>query len=176
MRRLRFRHGRGYGLVYPFVCREHRLASTSPMGSAGPGLHVVASVLFLLGAAAKRSRRLFERKRPMRPQGHSADRHASSRHRWVVECYLRYTLIRSLGFTNNATLIQRITAYTGITSCQALETLGPGTDPGLVIETVIHVVENDQGGDPEFGTPDGLGFGEVSEAFVLDTRMPTASI
>jgi hypothetical protein len=36
---------------------------------------------------------------------------------------------------------------------------------------VIHVVENDQGGDPEFGTPDGLGFGEMSEAFVLGARM-----
>jgi len=65
--------------------------------------------------------------------------------------YVRYVLIRALGFTDDATLVQRITAYTLIAACPLIECLGRWADPGLLIELLIRIIGRDQvsGGQEE---------------------------
>jgi DNA-directed RNA polymerase specialized sigma24 family protein len=108
----------------------------------------------------------------MRPQAHSADHHQSC-HLSLITCrYLRYILIRCLAYTNDRAVAERIAAYTLITSCLLSRRLGRMADLGLVIETMVQIVGDDQViSDKRQVISDGLEVEEATPAFVLDARM-----
>jgi DNA-directed RNA polymerase specialized sigma24 family protein len=80
----------------------------------------------------------------MRPQAHAADDHPSC-HLSLITCrYLRYILIRTLAYTNDRAVAERIAVYTLITTCLLSRRLGRMADLGLVIETMVGIVGDDQ--------------------------------
>jgi DNA-directed RNA polymerase specialized sigma24 family protein len=80
----------------------------------------------------------------MRPHAHATDHQKSCHFSLVTNHYLRYILIRCLAYTNDRAVAQRIAVYTLITSCILSRRLGAMADLGLVIETMVQIVGDDQ--------------------------------
>jgi DNA-directed RNA polymerase specialized sigma24 family protein len=80
----------------------------------------------------------------MRPRAQSADEQRLALYRQTIDRYLRYVLIRSLAYTNDRTLVERIAAYTLITTCVLGRRLRDRGQMSLLIETMVEMVGDDQ--------------------------------
>jgi DNA-directed RNA polymerase specialized sigma24 family protein len=80
----------------------------------------------------------------MRPHAHEADHQRAKSYELIANRYLRYVLIRGTAYTNEQTLLQRIAAYTLITTCLLSDRLRRSSDLGLVVDTILDMVGQDQ--------------------------------
>jgi DNA-directed RNA polymerase specialized sigma24 family protein len=121
-----------------------------------------------------------ERETTMRPHAQPADNNRptdcqrTKNYELITQRYLHYILIRCTAYTNDRTVAQRIAAYTLITTCLISDRLRKMSDLGLVVETMIEMVGQDQT-DSEKGivnsekpdVEDGQGGTAASEAYGL---------
>jgi hypothetical protein len=102
----------------------------------------------------------------MRPHAQPADeRTRLTIYKQIIDHYLRYILIRCTAYTNDRTVAQRITAHTVITTCLLSDRLRRMSDLGVVVDTMIQMIGEDQ------VTGDECEVGEESPMFVLNDRL-----
>lgn len=106
----------------------------------------------------------------MRPTG----RWARPTLQLITYRYLRYVLIRCLVYTNARTVAQRIAVYTLITSRTVAPRLRRNADLGIVVDTILQMVGDDQCRNLRSEISD-LRFAEEPPAFAMDARMCEAA-
>jgi DNA-directed RNA polymerase specialized sigma24 family protein len=117
----------------------------------------------------------------MRPHAQPADNNRLTSYQLIANRYLRYILIRCTAYTNDRTVAQRIAAYTLITTCLLSDRLRRMADLGVVIDTMIEMVGQDQAGSEKgiANSEENVIPSEAEESgreqegplFVLDARM-----
>ena len=108
----------------------------------------------------------------MRPQAQSADEQTRlTVHKQTIDRYLRYILIRCTAYTNDRTLAERIAVYTLITTCLLSDKLRRIGDLGVVMDTMVHMIGEDQVENLKTGNSNLKTEEDGAPVFLLDDRM-----